>query len=79
MKASIVDLRYKMNEVLKALDRREKVIILYHGRVKGTILPSGNEKKMKVEEHPFFGMNVTEDSPVQQQMESLRKPRSDAV
>lgn len=27
MKASVVDLRYKMNEVLKALDRRKKVII----------------------------------------------------
>jgi len=29
MKATIVDLRYKMNEVLKALDKRETVTILY--------------------------------------------------
>jgi antitoxin (DNA-binding transcriptional repressor) of toxin-antitoxin stability system len=79
MKATVLDLRYKMNEVLKAIDRREKVIILYHGRVKGTILPSSNKKNMKVEEHPFFGMNVMEESSVEQQMESLRKSRSDAV
>ena len=33
MKASIVDLRYRMNDVLKALERSEDVDILYHGRV----------------------------------------------
>jgi len=79
MKASVLDLRYKMNEVLKALDRREKVTLLYRGRVKGTIVPSCSKKGMTVEEHPFFGMNATEDSSVEQQMESLRRPRSDAV
>jgi len=40
MRASVVDLRYKMNEVLKALDRREKVTLIYQGKVKGTIDPS---------------------------------------
>jgi hypothetical protein len=79
MKASVLDLRYKMNEVLKALDRREKVIILYRGRVKGTIFPSSDKKGIKVEDHPFFGMNATEHSSVEQQIESLRRPRSDAV
>jgi len=39
MKASVVDLRYKMNDVLKALDRKEEVTILYRGKVKGKILP----------------------------------------
>ena len=34
MKASIVDLRYKMNTILKALDRNEAVTILYHGKEK---------------------------------------------
>ena len=28
MKATVVDLRYKMNDVLKALDRNEKVTVL---------------------------------------------------
>lgn len=61
MEASIVDLRYKMKEVLEALDRRENVKILYHGKVKGIISPAaeGNENNhcIKVQEHPFFGMS----------------------
>jgi hypothetical protein len=32
MKASAIDLRYKMNEVLKALDRREKVTLIRYVR-----------------------------------------------
>ena len=39
MEASIVDLRYKMNDVLKALDRKEEVTVLYRGTVKGKIIP----------------------------------------
>ena len=54
MKATVVDLRYRMKEVLTALDRREKVIILYHGKVKGTIIPAGATTTIDVEEHPFF-------------------------
>ncbi len=34
MTASVVELRYKMNDVLKALNRNEDVSILYHGKVK---------------------------------------------
>ena len=33
MKASIVDLRYKTTDILKALDRNESVTILYHGKI----------------------------------------------
>ena len=39
MKASVVDLRYKMNDILKALDRNETVSVLYHGKMKGVIIP----------------------------------------
>jgi hypothetical protein len=79
MKATVLDLRYKMNEVLKALDKREKVTLLYHGRVKGTIFPEGGEQMTKVEDHPFFGMTAREDRSVSQQMEVLRRSRSDAI
>jgi hypothetical protein len=41
MKATIVDLRYRMKEVLKALDRKESVSVLYRGKVKGVITPVG--------------------------------------
>jgi len=79
MKATVLDLRYKMNEVLKALDKREKVTLLYHGRVKGTIYPEGGKQTIKVEEHPYFGMSAGEDRSVSQQMEGLRRSRFDAI
>lgn len=44
MEATVVDLQYHMNEVLKALDRNESVNVLYHGRIKGIIRPTGRSK-----------------------------------
>jgi hypothetical protein len=55
MDASIVDLRYKMHDVLKALSRRETVRILYRGKLKGEIVPSKSNRKMKTKDHPLFG------------------------
>ncbi len=75
MKATIVDLRYKMNEVLKALDKRETVTILYHGKVKGKIIPTGIEKSMKVKDHPFFNTDDDDKKSVAQQMKELRGSR----
>lgn len=57
MKATVVDLRYKMNDVLKALDRNEKVTVLYRGKVKGILIPPGEKKYIKITDHPFFGMS----------------------
>ena len=56
MDASILDLRYKMRNVLSALNRREKVRILYHGRVKGEIIPSKGKGNLKTKMHPIFGI-----------------------
>jgi prevent-host-death family protein len=57
MKASIVDLRYRMKDVLRALDRGEPVTVLYRGKEKARLVPIASEKpKTKVEDHPFFGM-----------------------
>lgn len=57
MKATVVDLRYKMNDVLKALERNEKVTVFYRGKEKGVLIPSEHSKKdMKISDHPFFGM-----------------------
>ncbi len=74
MEASVVDLRYKMNDVLKALDRNEKVTILYRGKIKGIIMPSDKRKKLKVSEHPFFGMSSSStDKTVLDQLGNLRR------
>ncbi|MBL7066645.1 MAG: type II toxin-antitoxin system Phd/YefM family antitoxin [Candidatus Marinimicrobia bacterium] len=75
MKASVVDLRYKMNDVLKALDRNEKITILYHGKVKGIISPVLNKKNRKVSEHRFFGMYEKSKKSVEQELEDLRGNR----
>jgi len=77
MKASIVDLRYKTNEILKALDRNESVTVLYHGKVKGVIKPVREKKLTKIKEHPFFGMNNESKKSVLEELASLRKPRHD--
>ena len=76
MKATVVDLRYKMNDVLKALDRNEKVTVLYRGKVKGFLIPPKNEKHLKITEHPFFGMSAQDtDKSVLDKLNDLRKPR----
>ncbi len=77
MKASIVDLRYKTNDILKALDRNESVTVLYHGKVKGIIKPAREKSELKVKDHPFFGMCSESEVSVLEELESLRKPRHD--
>lgn len=78
MRASVVDLRYRMNDVLKALDRNEAVSILYHGKVKGVISPSLERTSIRVTDHPYFGMRSGAAS-VEQKMESLRGGRYHAL
>ena len=77
MKASIVDLRYKTNDILKALDRNESVTVLYHGKIKGVIKPVKEKSELKVIEHPFFGMYQDSEESVLKELENLRKPRYD--
>jgi prevent-host-death family protein len=81
MQATIVDLRYKMKEVLKALDRKEPVTIVYHGKEKGVILPSGSRggKYKKAADHPFFGSAQSDTLNVAAQMEELRGGRYRAL
>ena len=75
MKASIVDLRYKMNDVLKALERKEFVEILYHGKVKGVIVPTMNKSDQSIRDHAYFGMSKRDTQSVDEVMDDLRKPR----
>jgi hypothetical protein len=76
MQASIVDLRYKMKDVLKALDKKERVSVLYRGKVKGIIVPVTQHRAMiRVQEHPFFGMHTSARQTVPDAMEALRGGR----
>jgi antitoxin (DNA-binding transcriptional repressor) of toxin-antitoxin stability system len=78
MEASVVDLRYRMKEVLKALDRNERVSILYHGKLKGTIVPAARPARTKAAEHPFFAMCPGKGT-VAEEMERLRGGRYRAL
>jgi len=77
MKASIVDLRYKTNDILKALDRNESVTVLYHGKIKGVIKPAREKTVSKIKDHPFFGMNKDSEETVLEELANLRKTRHD--
>lgn len=74
MEATIVDLRYHMKDVLRALDRNEEVRILYRGKLKGVIKPHIERKPTKVTDHPFFG-SWRDDEPVEALMDRLRGGR----
>jgi len=60
MKASILDLRRRMPEVLRALDRNERVTILYRGKERAVLVPSrgvaANQARRGTVHHPAFGM-----------------------
>ena len=77
MKASIVDLRYKTKDILKALERNESVTVLYHGKVKGIIKPARELPASKVKDHAFFGMSENTENTVLEELESLRGSRHD--
>jgi hypothetical protein len=79
MEASIVDLRYKMKDVLEALERRETVQILYHGKVKGKIIPVSPGQELRIQNHPFFGMMKGLRGSVADIMSTLRAGRYDAL
>ena len=83
MKASILDLRRKMKEILRALDRNESVKILYRGKQKGILYPSNADegKAGSVAEHPAFGMWKDRDDmrDVEKAVRRVRGGRSHVV
>jgi hypothetical protein len=83
MKASILDMRRRMGDILRALEQNEPVTILHRGREKGIIYPSRTSHlpTPMVREHPAFGMwkdreNMRE---VDRIVRKLRKGRSHGI
>jgi antitoxin (DNA-binding transcriptional repressor) of toxin-antitoxin stability system len=83
MKASILDLRRQMSEVLKSLDHNEPVTILHRGKKKAVLYPAGAALSQPgaVTDHPAFGMwkKRADLSDVGQHVRRLRKGRHDAI
>ncbi len=75
MEASIVDLRYRMKDVLHALERKEEVKVLHRGKIKGTIVPANEGRTIDVRKHPFFGSDKKTDTTISEEMEKLRGGR----
>ena len=83
MEASFLDLRRRMSEVLRALDRNETVKILYRGRQRAILVPvgGGGHKGRSVRQHAVFGMWKRRQDlrDVRRYVRGLRKNRLDAV
>ncbi len=59
MEASIVDLRYRMKDVLRAIDRGETVTVTYRGKEKARLVPSNvaaGQPLVNLRDQPFVGM-----------------------
>jgi antitoxin (DNA-binding transcriptional repressor) of toxin-antitoxin stability system len=83
MKASILDLRRQMSDVLKSLEHNEPVTILHRGKKKAMLYPAGAARSQPgaAADHPAFGMwkKRADLSDVDRHVRRLRKARYDAI
>lgn len=85
MEASIVDLRRKMSQVLRAIDRNETVTVTYRGRKKAVMYPVSTAppagKELDPADHPAFGMwaDRQDMQDVDAYMRKVRKGRNRVV
>lgn len=82
MQVSVVDLRRKMPEILRALDRRETVTLLYRGKKKALLVPVEEKKnRQPVWKQPAFGMwkDRKDMKDVDQYIRLLRRTRTNVV
>ncbi len=83
MKASVLDLRHRMKDILKALDRGEEVTILYHGKERARLVPiqDTQEDVPRFQDLPGFGIwaDDPEKEDVYAYVRKLRRNRYDGV
>jgi antitoxin (DNA-binding transcriptional repressor) of toxin-antitoxin stability system len=84
MNVSIVDLRYRMKDVLRAIDRGETVTVLYRGKAKATLVPTPASADApegvtpRTADQPFFGVWSDRDDLADPAswVRTLRQPRT---
>jgi antitoxin (DNA-binding transcriptional repressor) of toxin-antitoxin stability system len=86
MQATILDLRRRMPEVLRALDRHEEVTILYRGKKRAVLVPAEavtdtRERNKVITDHAAFGMWASRDdlTDVATHVRTLRRGRVHAI
>lgn len=89
MKASVLDLRRRMKDVLDSLKRNEPVTLLRRGKVVGSIQPpgpspdspSGLPGARRASSHPAFGLwkDRADFADVEAAVDRLRKDRFRAL
>jgi antitoxin (DNA-binding transcriptional repressor) of toxin-antitoxin stability system len=77
MKATVLDLRYRMKDVLRAIERGESVTVLHRGAVKARISPFTKPDGAKPSSDKVFGMwrDRKDVSDPAEYVRELRKPR----
>ncbi|MBL8219577.1 MAG: type II toxin-antitoxin system prevent-host-death family antitoxin [Bryobacterales bacterium] len=80
MNATIVDLRYHMKDVLRAIDRGETVTILHRGKPKARLMPinPAGTTAPSVVSQPLFGLWSKRDDMEDPTayVRNLRQPRA---
>jgi len=79
MKATAMDLRYNLKNILELVEQGEEVLITNRGKAKARLVPCNNTKKEKKdEENSFIGMwKDREDlADVDAYVRNLRKGRN---
>jgi len=84
MNATIVDLRYRMKDVLRAIDRGETVTVTYRGKAKAALMPispllrAPDKGTPKTADQPLFGLwNDRDDlTDPASWVRNLRQPRA---
>lgn len=77
MKASVMDLRYRTKDVLRALEANEEIILTHRGAEKGKIVPleARGSTLLPIANHPAVGMWSDNPEPVPDMIARLRSPR----
>ncbi len=77
MKASVMDLRYRTKEVLRALEGREEIILTHRGTTKGKIIPMEGKtsSSSRITGHDAIGMWADAKETVPELIARIRKPR----
>ena len=85
MHATILDLRRRMPEVLRALDRHERVTIFYRGKARAVLVPASEKPsklgRKRVVSHAAFGMwaDRADLGDVSAHVRRIRKGRTHAL